>query len=389
VRVAPVFFLLFAACFAACGASEGAIDAATPGAHDDAAAERDATVIDTGTTAPDAAAADAAADIPDAGRADPDAAMMVTDGGQPPSCPPNVRCVSTFPFHDQANTATEGASLLAAYDCSPSTNEGGPEIVYQVDVPADGFLSAAVTDGAGVDIDLHILRAIDAQQCLDRGDKHVSADVTAGRYYVVADSFVSGGTAQSGDYELDIGFMIPSQGACEMEVGEMARVNDGGNHLAMPATGPIVLEAHLVTQDEPPPYPMTSTEELAEHYAHSQEVSGLVMSRSQVWAPLEGGSFYGAGIGSPTLFPAAHEAWYVNMYWTSAARPARGTKMILRNGTRAVVVAAGYESGPGNLTHIAGTPEETHFYMGTRHLSPMTIGIAVDQTLPYGPRVCP
>ncbi len=54
------------------------------------------------------------------------------------------------------------------------------------------------------------------------------------------------------------------------------------------------------------------------------------MHRAQPWAPLEGGTFYGAGIGSPTLFPVVDEGWYVNMYWTSAARPPRGTRMIFR-----------------------------------------------------------
>ncbi len=115
------------------------------------------------------------------------------------------------------------------------------------------------------------------------------------------------------------------------------------------------------------------------------------MYRQEVWAPLEGGSFYGAGIGDPGLFPVVHEGWYVNMYWTAEARPDRGTRMILRDptgGPRAVVVAAGYETGPGDLAHVGGTPEETHFYMGTNHLDPMQLGIAVDQTLPIGPRHC-
>jgi hypothetical protein len=40
----------------------------------------------------------------------------------------------------------------------------------------------------------------------------------------------------------------------------MERVRDGGDHLQMPATGPVVLEAHLVTQEDPQPYPSTSTE---------------------------------------------------------------------------------------------------------------------------------
>jgi hypothetical protein len=297
--------------------------------------------------------------------------------------------VSTFPFHFDGDT-TAAASDLDHYSCAPDKNEGGPELLFRIAVPEDGFLSAAVYDDAGVDIDVHILSTRDASACLDRGDRHAGADVAAGFAWVVADTYVNTSGPQAGVFTLDIGFVAPSRGPCAMVVGEMARVGDGGDHLAMPATGPIVLEAHLVTADEPAPFPASSTDELAAHYALSQAATGFVMHRSQVWAPLEGGSFYGAGIGAPSLFPLLHEAWYVNMYWTSAARPARGTRMILRDpaGTRAVVVAAGYETGPGNLDHLGGTPEETHFYMGTGHRDVMTIGIAADQTLPFGPRAC-
>ena len=308
----------------------------------------------------------------------------------PPTCPEGVICVDALPFEAVGNTDDDGVSSIDSYACKPGTDESGPEVVYRVAVPHAGFLSAVVLDDDGVDVDVHLLSAIDGEACLARGHHHAAADVEAGFVYVVVDSYVSGGTAQSGAYTLQIGLMVPSEGPCGMETGIMKRVGDGGDHLAMPASGPIVLEAHLVTQDEPPPYPMTATQELAEHYALSQAETGLVMFREQDWAPLEGGSHYGAGIGSPTLFPTLDEGWYVNMYWTAESRPPRGTRMIFRlaGTSRAVVVSAGYETGPGNLDHIGGTPEETHFYLGTGHLDEMTLGIATDQTLGLGPRTC-
>jgi hypothetical protein len=314
----------------------------------------------------------------------------VGGAGGSADCPDGVTCVTSFPFTDQRNTDLEGVAMLDAYACSPATDESGPELVYRVTVPADGFLSAAVYDESGVDIDLHILSDLDAGSCVDRNDRQVAADVTAGDWWIVADTYVDDGMPLPGAYTIDIGFVAPSTGPCDMETGFMERVGDGGNSLAMPATGPMVLEAHLVTQEEPAPYPTTSTEELAEHYALSQAETGLVMFRDQLWAPLEGGDHYGAGIGSPTDFPVLDEGWYVNMYWTSAARPAKGTRMIVREpgGDRAVVVAAGYETGPGNLANIGGTTEETHFYMGTGHLDEMQLGIATDQALPLGPRRC-
>lgn len=297
----------------------------------------------------------------------------------------------TFPLRIAGDTVT-GSSSFDSYSCAPSTDEGGPEIVYRLKLPEDGFLSAAVYGDSGtVDIDVHLLADNDPNTCLSRGNVEAKADVEGGYRYVVVDSFVKGGVPQAGPFTLDIGFRAPSVGPCELETGVMPRVNDGGNSLAMPATGPIVKEAHLVTQEEPAPYPTTSTEKLSEHYALSQQRTGFVMYRKERWAPLEGGTHYGQGIGPATLVPVIDEGWYVNMYWRAAARPARGTRMILihpDDPSRAVVVSAGHETGPGNLSHIGGTTEETHFYMGTGHLSTMKLGIAKDQSLPFGPRKC-
>ncbi len=365
-----VMTLLFVGAIAACGGGPDGDDADGADASGDAGASND------GSQTTD-------------GGGDADGGQE-TDAGESP-CPDGVTCVDTFPFTDFRDTSLEGATLLDDYSCSENLDESGPEIVYRVNVGADGFLSAAVYEEPGVDVDVHILSAQDAQTCIDRGNYDARADVQAGYLWVVVDTYVSGGVEQSGPFRVDIGFIEPSRGPCDVEVGEMPRVGDGGDYLAMPAVGPIVHEAHLVTQQEPAPYPTTATEELEEHYALSQQTTGLVMFRSSEWAPLEGGTFYGCGIGSPEDFPVLDEGWYVNMYWTANARPEKGARMILRDpfgGSRAVVVAAGYETGPGDLSNIAGTPEETHFYMNTGHLDTMQIGIASDQTLSLGPRVC-
>jgi hypothetical protein len=306
------------------------------------------------------------------------------------TCPPGIFCPDTFPFHHAASTADAWTSSFDHYNCDPEIDESGPEVIYRVKVTQEAFLSAAVYDGSGVDVDVHILSAPDPTACIQRGHHDAGALVKEGVYYVVVDTWADDGVPLAGDYVVHIGLTIPSRGPCDMESGVMKRVGDGGDHLGMPATGPVVMEAHLVTDSEPPPYPAYSTEGLTEHYSLSQEMSGFVMNRDQVWAPLEGGNFHGAGIASPTKFPAAHEAWYVCMFWTSKSRPDKGTRMLFRKpGTDlAVVVAAGYETGPGNLSNIAGTVEETHFFLKTGHKSTLTLGIAEDQGLPLGPRIC-
>ena len=108
------------------------------------------------------------------------------------------------------------------------------------------------------------------------------------------------------------------------------------------------------------------------------------MDRTEPWAWEPGGE-PGRGAHWDKLPPDA-ECWYVNMYW--ADRPAAGTRMIVQANGRAVVAAAGYETGPGNLDHIGGVTEEIHRYLDTVHISEMTLGFAADQTLPLGPIEC-
>jgi len=111
----------------------------------------------------------------------------------------------------------------------------------------------------------------------------------------------------------------------------------------------------------------------------------LVMHRTQRWAPREGCEYGQAACGAK--LPVEDEAYYVNMYWED--RPERGRRMILSNADgRSIVVAAGYETGPGALSRIGGTTEEVHRYMNTQHLDTLTLGFAVDPSLPLGPIEC-
>ncbi len=160
--------------------------------------------------------------------------------------------------------------------------------------------------------------------------------------------------------------------------------------LRLPARGPMVLEAHLMTDmdDLNGYWPSSGRHGIKEHYKHTEAATGYVMKRRQPWAPAgEGGCQYGQG-SAVNAVPVDAEAWYVNMFWRR--RPAPGTRMILRNPVngRTVVAAAGYETGPGSNTAIGGASEETHHYLGTGHRQDMVIGFAQDQTLPFGPIIC-
>jgi hypothetical protein len=323
---------------------------------------------------------------PESGGSGP-GSIMAGDSGL--ACPDDVICLENLPYFGVHDTTESESRGLDAYACAPDTDESGPEIIFQVMLEERSWLGMAIDDsGEGIDIDAHLLSDLDSESCEERGNYDAGALLDPGIYYLVADTYVSSGSEQSGEFSIAIDALPVSSGDCSMESGWMDRVGDGGEALEMPATGPIVMEAHLVTIDDgygsssSDTWPQSITESIDSHYALSQDSTGMVMHRSQSWAPQEGCE-YGQGSYGHKL-PVEDEAWYVNMYWSD--RPDPGTRMILQ-GTdgRAVVVASGYETGPGNLDHIGGTTEEVHRYLGTGHGSTLTLGFAVDQDLPLGP----
>jgi len=319
-----------------------------------------------------------------------DTASALNDTGG--RCPDDVTCVNSFPFRADLDTTDSNLRDFNTYACASSTDESGPEFVFQVEITQRSFLGVAIDDSTGaVDIDAHILQSLSPDDCLDRGNTHAGAVVEPGTYYVVTDTYVSSSGEQSGPFGVTIGAYPIHSGSCEVDSGWLDRVGDDGVTLEMPATGPMAMEAHLVTTDDgygsstSDPWPQSITESIPDHYRLSEDATGFVMARNQPWAPQEGCE-YGQGACGSKL-PSGDEAWYVNMYW--ADRPDGGTRMILHNDEgRAVVVAAGYETGPGNLDYVGGTVEEVHHYLGTGHSSTLTLGFAVDDSLPLGPIEC-
>lgn len=320
--------------------------------------------------------------------------------------PPCPTVITSFPFIDTQNTSNSTLSSFNAYSCAAGTNESGPEVVYQFTLQGAGTIVASVQDGAGVDIDLHLLTANDSQTCLTRNDKAISWHLDPGTYYLVADTYVSAQGAQAGEYTLRAYFIADSS-KCAMKSELLARI--GANEpLQMPATGQVVQEAHLVTKEEaegqkgyagdwpscPVPAEQYSCKDgISTHYSVTNAVSGFDSTQfqlSQPWAPCcEPSNNFGQGSSSKP--PAAAEAWYINMRWTGANSPTPGKRYLVFNPFTggAIVAAAGYENGPGDVSRIGGASEEIHMTLGTTHLSTLTFGEMTNgQALPYGPINC-
>jgi len=133
-----------------------------------------------------------------------------TSGDAPYGSSGNPILVDGFPFSDSRDTELSPSSLFDSYSCAPTTDEGGPEFIYQLTIPASGQLTATIDDVSGdaVDVDLHLLSSLDPASCLARDNSSLTEQLTApGVYYVVVDTWVnSSGVALTGPYTLDLSF---------------------------------------------------------------------------------------------------------------------------------------------------------------------------------------
>ncbi len=110
--------------------------------------------------------------------------------------------IPELPFSDDGDTAAGGAKL-SGYGCSTS-DESGPELVYQVQIDAPKKLRARVFCDDGVDVDLYWMNGKTPASCVVRADRTLDIDAAAGTYYLVADSYVDQGKVLAGKYRLTL-----------------------------------------------------------------------------------------------------------------------------------------------------------------------------------------
>jgi len=125
-----------------------------------------------------------------------------------PGSPEEPIVVDAFPYTDDRNTMDYGASQMNVYSCAPETGEWGPEVIYQLEFPVAGAMTATVDCGPGIDIDLHLLSSLDENACIDRAHEVLGPiNVEAGTYFLSADSWsATSGVSYPGPYALEINF---------------------------------------------------------------------------------------------------------------------------------------------------------------------------------------
>ena len=111
--------------------------------------------------------------------------------------------IPSLPFVDSRDTSKVSTAAYDVYNCS-TADESGPEVVYALTVDSAGTLSVSVDCAAPVDVDIHLLDGNSKDACLARNDTAFTYELAPGRYLIVVDTYVKGGTALSGSYTLNV-----------------------------------------------------------------------------------------------------------------------------------------------------------------------------------------
>jgi|GEM_PF-791935 len=110
-----------------------------------------------------------------------------------------------LPFSTTSTTVGAPTSVIDAYSCIETTNESGPERIYEFTLTASATVTAYLHEAAPVDVDVHILSDLEiegriATGCEARGHRAAQATLPPGTHYIVVDTFA--GPAQAGAYSL-------------------------------------------------------------------------------------------------------------------------------------------------------------------------------------------
>ncbi len=132
-----------------------------------------------------------------------------TTDTDPLGTPTNPIIIGSFPgatYVDSSRDTSQSPSDMLDQCGSTAQDESGPEYVYQVTFTQPGTVTIAVTDDANTDIDVHLYTSMNSDDCFARHDSLVTQAVDCGTYYIVADTYVGGGTEYSGAYQLTVDF---------------------------------------------------------------------------------------------------------------------------------------------------------------------------------------
>lgn len=106
-------------------------------------------------------------------------------------------------YRDSRDTRTAPSDVFDTYPGYPQIDESGPEFVYRLRCHRRTVVRARIgPEPSGTDVDLHLLSSVNPTVLVTRGHRELRAVLEPGDYYLVLDTFVSGGVAKLGRYDL-------------------------------------------------------------------------------------------------------------------------------------------------------------------------------------------
>lgn len=138
-----------------------------------------------------------------------DSADTTNQCSGPPGSSCNPIVIDRFPFSHTGDTEAATETHYDSYGCSPSTDERGPEIHYRVVIQSPSLFRATVHEAEGVDVDLHLLRTGDPDDCLERSNDSLAWPLAAGTHRLVVDTYFDD-QPLSGTYTLHVDIEAPT-----------------------------------------------------------------------------------------------------------------------------------------------------------------------------------
>jgi hypothetical protein len=99
--------------------------------------------------------------------------------------------IGALPFSDLRDTSLSENDRIDRYTgCMAAQNESGSEYVYKLTVESQVTVRAVVIERQGVDVDVHLMRGLLPEDCVQRNNREIVATLAPGTHHFILDTFV-------------------------------------------------------------------------------------------------------------------------------------------------------------------------------------------------------
>lgn len=188
----------------------------------------------------------------------PSPSSVVTPGGAPTIADGTLQHPFEIPvdpqlpdYRDARDTRQAPSDVLDRYP-GHAQDESGPEFFYRLRCTQRTVVRARIgAEPAGTDVDLHLVSSVAPTVVIARGDVAVNATLDPGEYFLVLDTYVAGGVAKPGPYDLVVELEASRAGT----VADPLLLGDATQPLALPFAFTDARDTRLATSRAFDTYP--------------------------------------------------------------------------------------------------------------------------------------